>query len=353
MFRRVRCFGALALCLGLAACGGQQAAAPAGGQAAAGGAAPAAEKLELAYVTNGVDPFWDVAAAGVRAAEKEFNVSVEVIMPPKGLVDQTRMIEGLLAKGVDGIAISPIDAANQVSFINQMCEATKVITHDSDAPDSNRLCFIGMDNYKAGREAGKLVKEALPDGGKLMIFVGRLEQLNARQRRQGVIDEVLDRPLPTGAPTFDEQAAELTNGKYTIVGTRTDNFDYAKAKANAEDTIASNADLACMVGLFAYNIPSCLAAVKEAGKTGAIKLVSFDENADTLQGIRDGVVHGTVSQQPYYYGYESIRVLKELAAGNGAVVPENKFIEVGSVVVRKDNVEEFSAKLAEMQASGK
>src|SRR5213076_1833747 len=103
----------------------------------------------------------------------------------------------LLARGIYGIAISPIDAANQVGFLDEVAAKTNIITHDSDAPASKRLCFVGMDNYKAGRAAGKLVKEALPDGGKIMIFVGRLEQLNAQQRRQGVIDEVLDRAVPS------------------------------------------------------------------------------------------------------------------------------------------------------------
>ena len=202
---------AIALCcvagLTLAACGGQKPASAPDSGGAAEARKSEGELLQLAYVTNGVDPFWDVAASGVRAAEKEFGVSCEVVMPPKGLVDQKRMIEGLMAKGIDGLAISPIDAANQVDFINQCALQTKVITHDSDAPDSNRLCFIGMDNYKAGRAAGQLVKEAIPDGGKVMIFVGRLEQLNSRQRRQGVVDELLDRPMPTGEPVFDEQAA--------------------------------------------------------------------------------------------------------------------------------------------------
>lgn len=343
---------ALLLCFGLAACGGPEKTIIDGAPVGSGLPPNVGGGIKLAYVTNGVDPFWDVAASGVRAAEKELGVTCKVIMPTNGLVDQTRMVESLLAGGIDGIAISPIDAANQVEFINQAAAQTKVITHDSDAPDSNRLCFIGMDNYKAGRSAGKLVKEAIPDGGKIMIFVGRLEQLNSQQRRQGVIDEVLDRPEPAGAPAFDPANAELTNGKYTIIGTRTDNFDYAKAKANAEDAIAGNADLACMVGLFAYNIPSCLAAVKESGKGGQIKLVSFDENNDTLQGIRDDLVQGTVSQQPYYYGYESVRVLKALAQGDNSVVPEGKFIEVESVVVRKDNVEEFSKKLEEMRKGG-
>ena len=55
---------------------------------------------DFAYVTNGVDPFWDLCAAGVRIAEKEFGVSCEVLMPPKGVVDQKRMIETMLAKGI-------------------------------------------------------------------------------------------------------------------------------------------------------------------------------------------------------------------------------------------------------------
>src|SRR5216110_693173 len=144
-------------------------------------------------------------------------------MPPKGIIDQKRMVEGLLARGVDGIAISPIDAKNQVDLLNQAAARCPVITHDSDAPNSRRLCFVGMDNYKAGRAAGKLVKEALPRGGKVMLFVGRLEQLNAQQRRQGVIDELLDRPvLSLTNVLYDPAGKELKGAKFTIISTRTD-----------------------------------------------------------------------------------------------------------------------------------
>ena len=93
-----------------------------------------------------------------------------------------------------------------------------------------------------------------------MIFVGRLEQLNSQQRRQGVIDELLDRPAQTTGATMkvDPNGAPLTGGKFTVLDTRTDNFDYARAKANAQDAMASVPDLACMVGLYAYNAPQCL-----------------------------------------------------------------------------------------------
>ena len=75
------------------------------GTSPAGGAGKPKGKLKIAYVTNGIDPFWNNASAGVRAAEKEFDVQCEVLMPPKGIVDQKRMIETLLVNGIDGIAI--------------------------------------------------------------------------------------------------------------------------------------------------------------------------------------------------------------------------------------------------------
>jgi len=322
-----------------------------GPSSADGGAtAGKGKKPKIVYVTNGVDPFWNVAAAGTRAAAKEFDAECEVLMPTKGIVDQQRLVETALVRGVDGVAISPIDARNQVDLINRAAQQAKVVTHDSDAPDSQRLCFIGMDNYKAGREAGKLVKEALPQGGQVMIFVGRLEQLNAQQRRQGVIDELLDRASQAlSSIKYDPAGNELKGSKYTVISTRTDNFDYARAKANAQDAMTAYPDLGCMVGLFAYNTPECLEAVKEAKKTGKIKLVSFDENETTLQGIIDGHVYGTVSQQPYYYGYHSVRILAGLIRGDKTVLPPNNFLEVQTKIVKKANVDAFWAELKKLR----
>ena len=319
------------------------------------GASSGGGRKKFAYVTNGVDPFWNTAAAGVRSAEKKFGVECEVLMPPKGIVDQKRMIEGLIARGVDGVAISPIDAKNQIDLINDAAARFPVITHDSDAPESKRLCFVGMDNYKAGRAAGKLVKAALPQGGKVMIFVGRLEQLNAQQRRQGVIDELLDRPPLTTGVTMktDPNGFPLLGEKFTVLDTRTDNFDYARAKANAQDAMASVPDLACMIGLFAYNAPQCMEAAKEAGKIGTMKIVSFDEQDAVLQGIVDGTVVGTISQQPYYYGFESVRILNGLANGDKSVLPPGGFLEVPIVEVTKANVEAFRVELKKMQDAGK
>jgi ribose transport system substrate-binding protein len=275
-------------------------------------------------------------------------------MPTKGVVDQKRIMEGLLAKGIEGIAVSPVDAENQTPFLNEVAENSKLITQDADAPKSKRLVYIGTNNYKAGRALGKLVKEALPEGGEVIIFVGRLEQLNARQRRQGVIDELLEKPeQELSSVKFDAvDAKNLTaeGSKYTILDTRTDNFDKAKAKSNAEDAITKYENVKCMVGLFAYNPPACIDAIKEANKAGEIKVCGFDEQDALLQAIKDGNAHGTISQQPWEYGYESVKMLKNILDGKQ---PETSFHEVPFLVVTKDNIDEFWAKKKEMAELGK
>ena len=315
------------------------------------------KKITIAYVTNGVDPFWDLCAAGVRIAEKEFNIKCEVHMPTKGLVDQKRIMETLLAKGIDGIAISPIDAENQTAFINEAAKQTKLITHDADAPDSDRMLYIGTNNYKAGRALGQLVKDALPEGGEVMIFVGRLEQLNARQRRQGVIDELLGRTeqelSSAKLDPVDAKNLKAESSKYIILDTRTDNFDKAKAKSNAEDTITKYENVACMVGLFAYNPPACIDVIREANQLGKIKVCGFDEQDALLQAIKDGHAQGTISQQPWKYGYESVKAMKSILDADTSFIPANKFMEVPFLVVTKENVDEFWTTKKEMAELGK
>jgi ribose transport system substrate-binding protein len=306
---------------------------------------PAGQKPVVAFVTNGIASFWNVAEAGCRAAERDFDCRCEVRMPPNASpADQKRMLEELLSQGVQGIAVSPINPENQAALLNEVAAQTYLITQDSDAPTTERLAYVGMDNYTAGRMCGELIREALPDGGQVMLFVGRLGQLNADLRRQGLIDELLGRE--PDASRRDPPEAELSGGGYTILDTRTDNFDFAAAKAQAEDAIAKYPQLGCMVGLFAYNPPYLFEALKGAGKLGQIQLVGFDEDPATLQAIADGHCYGTIVQNPYRYGYESVRILAGLARGERSVLPAGGTLHIPARKIRDDNVREFQAELA-------
>lgn len=298
---------------------------------------------QIAYITNGVASFWTIAKAGAEAAGRDLQTAVSVHMPSEGIADQKRIVEDLLIKGVDAIAISVIDADNQTALVNEAAQRTTLITHDADAPQSNRLAYIGMDNYDAGRLLGKMIKEAMPNGGELAIFIGRVEQDNARKRRQGTIDEVLGRT--PDSTRYDPPGAPITNGTFTFLVTLTDQFDRVKAKANCEDAVLRYPELDGVVGLFAYNAPTCLEALKQTGKVGALKVFSFDEADETLQAIKDGLMVGTVVQNPFQYGYQSVKLLKEVLAGNTGAIPPSKFIDIPARRIDRTNVDSFWAEL--------
>src|SRR5690606_38808942 len=118
---------------------------------------------EFTFVTNGPAAFWNLSEAGCRQAETDFNVKV-TFLRPKDNVDQTRMLEDLISRGVDGVAVTAMDPENQTGMLNKLAGEMQLVIHDSDAPESDRKVYIGMDNYEAGWMAGDLVIEALPDG---------------------------------------------------------------------------------------------------------------------------------------------------------------------------------------------
>ncbi|HLB83877.1 MAG TPA: substrate-binding domain-containing protein, partial [Steroidobacteraceae bacterium] len=121
----------------------------------------------LAFITNNASDFWTIARKGTEKADAERqDITVEFRLGDGTAAGQKRIVEDLLAKGVDGIAISPVDPANQTAMLDDAAQRTLVFTHDSDAPASKRECYVGTDNVAAGRQAGELIKSVLPQGGK-------------------------------------------------------------------------------------------------------------------------------------------------------------------------------------------
>ena len=287
---------------------------------------------KLAFVTNNASDFWTIARKGTEKAAGEFkDISVEFKIPAEGTAaDQKRIVDDLMATGIDGIAVSPVDAANQTDQINALAKQTLVITQDSDAPASNRVVYVGTNNVDAGKQAGKMIKEALPNGGKIVLFVGKIDAQNAKERAQGIREA-------------------LGGSNVEIVDTRTDDADRARAKSNAADTLVKYPDIAALVGLWSYNGPAIYNAVKEANKVGKVQIISFDEEDETLAGVKDGAIYGTVVQQPFEFGYQAIKLMRSILSGDKSGIPESKQIFVPTLEIKKDNVEEFSSKLKQLR----
>jgi len=292
----------------------------------------AAKKHKVAFVTNNASEFWTIARKGTEKADAEIpNVEVEFRIPGEGTAaEQQRIVDDLLAKGIEGIAISPVDPTNQTQMLNRAAAQALVVTQDSDAAGSNRACYVGTDNVAAGRQAGELVKEALPEGGNIMVFVGTMDAANAQERFKG-LKEVL----------------EGSNVK--ILDVRTDNTDRVRAKSNAADTLVKHPDVAALVGLWSYNGPAILGAVRNAGKIGKVRIVSFDEEEETLQGVKSGAIYATVVQQPFEFGFRSIELMAKVLGGDKSMIPAGKRIIVPTLGIRKEGVEEFMAKLNKLR----
>jgi ribose transport system substrate-binding protein len=282
----------------------------------------------LAFVTNNASDYWTIARKGTEKADAELpDISVDFRMPGGGTAaEQKAIIDDLLAKGVSGIAISPKDPANQIQLINDAAKQVLVITQDSDAPQSNRACYVGTDNVAAGRQEGELIKEVLPQGGKIMVFVGSADAVNAQERLRG-IKEVLQ------------------GTKVEIIDVRTDEADPVKAKSNAADTLVKYPDIAALVGLWSYNGPAILNAVREAGKVGKVKIVCFDEQDETLAGVKSGEIYATVVQQPFEFGYQSVKMMAQILNGDKSGIPASKQVIVPTLVIKKETVEAFQTKL--------
>lgn len=280
-------------------------------------------KRTLAFVVNVSADFWTIARRGIEKANREHpEFDMQMIIPAQAsAAEQRRILDELLARQVAGVAISAINPASSTDALNRVAAQTVLFTTDSDAPASNRMVYIGTDNVAAGRQAGEQMKKALPGGGRAMLFVGTMDADNARERVQGIREA-------------------LSGGNIEILDVRTDESDFARAKRNAEDALSRYANLDMMVGLWAYNTPQIYQAVKQAGRTN-VKVVGFDEDALTLRGVAEGVVHSTVVQQPFEFGYQSMKGMVRVLGGDKAWIPPNKQVIVPTRVIDGANVAEF------------
>jgi ribose transport system substrate-binding protein len=300
--------------------------------------------VSLALVTWNNDPFWDRVISGAEDAAEEWTVKLTTIRSTPEMETQSRHVRDLLGKRIDGIAISPNNPQAQAALLNEAADKTVLITFDSDAPDSKRRLFVGTDDYAAGGWAADEVRDALPDGGAVIISVGSLETVNGRDRRQGLIDALLDRPFDRSR-TPDPVDAPLKGAKYSIAATVLDGADVARGKTLIADALRSHPEAKCIVGLWSYSAEVALGGIEQSGKSpGAIKVIAFDESPATQAGIEAGSVQASIIQDQYRIGYEAIRSLASTVRGleqGGPLGP--RVIHTPVHVLRRDNLEEFRA----------
>jgi len=299
----------------------------------------------VAIVTASTGPYWDLILKGAKDAADRHGVQLDVVTPASDEPSQSKAIRGLVGRDYDGVAVSPNDGAKQARTLADLAANTNLVTFDADSAISRRLCFVGTNNYDAGRMCGRLVREALPDGGTVLISIGSVEKENGQRRRQGLIDELLERQYEPFR-LMDPVEGALKGPKYTVLATLVDNLDSKRATDLAAAAIKANPDVNCIVGLFASSTPAVLKALEQEEKLGKIKVIGFDANEQTLDGIDKGYVQATIVQDAYNIGYQAVRILADAAAGEANAIPLYPTFYLECDEVTKDNLAEMKQAMA-------
>jgi ribose transport system substrate-binding protein len=303
-------------------------------------------KLDLAMVVNVAVDYWNAGKIGFNKGLADLgNVKGTFQAPANGRLDQQlSIIQTLLGQKISAFSVSAIDPTAIKQPIAQAASAgAPVLAIDSPLPaEDGADLYLGTPNYQAGQKAGEAMKQALGGKGQVVVLVGSLTASNAVQRIQGF-----------------EDALKGTDIK--VVNKLSDGMDASKALTNAETAIQTNAGVNGIYGVYSYDGPSAGQAVQSAGKTGQVKIISDDSDAQTLKFIQQGVIQATVLQQPYQQGYTGAYLLAALKVlGKDATLnivkpyleSDGTTLSSGVGLVTQSNLSDYQAMLTKLGISG-
>lgn len=294
------------------------------------GETPTRKKLTIAWVTKSLgNPVFDLGRSGALQKAKELtasgavDVQVQVLGPVSAdAVEQARILDDLISRGVDGIAVSCNDPTACIAPINRAVAAgIPVMTWDSDSPQSKRFAFLSIDNVAAGQAAADLLARAIGGRGKVAMLTGVPGALNLDDRIRG---------FRTRLAAYPEMQ---------IVATIASNEDINLGVQGVEETMQAYPDLrgwffAGMWPLFADR--GAMPLWEQFTRQGTLKTVAFDTLPVELDLMRDGYLDALIGQRYWNWGYTSIEMMHDYIL-NGKRYPP--FIDTGFDIVTSHNVE--------------
>lgn len=275
------------------------------------------------------NPVFKAARVGAEQAardlSKKYGIDVQVrwqTPDTENAQQQAQYVEQLVASGVDGIAISVIDANLLTDVLKDAVKAGKIVmTFDSDAPNSGRMAYYGVDDKAAGAAVMRELAEVMgSQGGKVAILAGNQAATNLQARVAGVKAEAANH---AGIEVLDV---------YYHPETAND------AAAKMQQVQNANPDIKgwALVGGWPLYTDNALDGVYESAK-----VVSLDPLPLPLDYLKKGQVQVLIGQPYFGWGYESVTYIVEKL--HNAKNPPNEFIYAEFDVVTSDNVDAFLA----------
>jgi ribose transport system substrate-binding protein len=277
----------------------------------------------LVMVSKGVHPYYAPCFEGFKDAAEKLGYKAEYVAPEAfELPRQVKVLEDLVARQVDGIALSALDDGGLVPVVHEATKAgIKLLTFDAPAPSTEALSYIGTANEAAGKALGEALIKLLGGKGEIAVLQGGMSAPNLNQRFAGL------QAALKAAPGIKIVAREDTEGKLESTVNK------------AESLLQAHPHLAAFVGVSGEGAPGAAAVVKERKLAGKVQVVGFDDLPETLDHIRQGNVAFCVAQKTYLMGWLSVLRLDD--AIHGKAIP--KSIDTGVAMVTKANVDSYQA----------
>ncbi len=276
------------------------------------------------------NPFFDLARDGCYKAQEELDgVTCEYIGPGEHTeLEQIQIVQDLITKGVDGIAVSPSNAPAMAKVLKAAVDAgIPVMTWDADLLDKDkglRSTFVGTNNSEIGVNLAKLLQERHPNGGTICLQTGGAAAANHNERLKGARDTLAGKDMgpPPGAALAGEGGWTEISGCPLIT-----NDDGNVAVQGMADILAANPDLTAFLstGAFTQWFDNAYRQAAEPYKAkmdaGEMSIVVADTLPMQLAQTKDGLGNGLVGQRPFEMGYKAMFILKDIVEGKSVADP--------------------------------
>lgn len=245
------------------------------------------------------NPFFKIMGDAMKAEGEKNGFDVIVTAGEKDAAKQKDQVSDFITKKVSAIVLCPCDSKSVGTAI-QAANGANIPVFTADIanldPAAKVISHIATDNYEGGKLAGKAITDAIGGKGKVAI-IDFPEAESVMQRTKGFKEVVAKSPGIQIVADLDGRA------------TRDDSYKVA------QDILQKNPDLA---GIFCINDPTAfgaVAALEKAGKSGKVKIISFDGQLEAKQAVKDGKIYAEPIQYPDKIGQMTIQSIVKYLAG--------------------------------------
>src|ERR1700686_3319298 len=278
-------------------------------------------------------PYWQTAGAGFSRAAALMKVRTDYLGPnnydPKA---EREALDRAVQQKATGILLAVTDPALLKDGIDKAIAAgIPVVTLRSEAPASQRLFFIGTNNYEVGVTGGERLAKELKGKGNVVVFT-MPDQHNMQDRLRGYKD-ALDR---TGIKIT--RVVDIQGDPRIAFDTTTQIIGKEKDKVDA---------FVCLEAQSGKEVAGVLNSYKVTGKI----VMAMDTDPETLDWIKKGGIAATIAQKPYSMAFVGMQMLDNLYHhkppsldtdwSKDSFAPIPSFVDTGSGLIDKSNVDAF------------